>query len=339
MAQGIVRRHKRGVAVLLFFVGILLLGAAPVPAGLSPVLAQAVVRAVLSVVVLLMVAALGGGGALRPTTRGLCSALREGVYPVAVAGGYCALEVAAIVTAASQGVALPEGWLASLLEVLALCVFVGVFEEGLFRLVLLGGLLSRHGATRNGLLASAIASSVVFGAMHVTEFAAGWLDPLTLLQMLLKTAQAGILGLLLCAVLVRTHSFWGVALLHCLMNFLLFVPVVLAGGEDSLDLSYVSEAAGGPEALMIAVALVIAYVVAVALFLPAALRGWRLLEEAALPEMGPLEPGWEPRETPRDPSGGRPVPPWVAPTDGRPVLPQAAPAVRDGSSRGFVPHL
>lgn len=312
MARETTRRHKLGFAILLFFVGIMLLGTVPAPACPSPVLSLAALEAILSAAALFMAMALGGRRALRPTMTGLRSALREGAYPVAVAGGYCALEVTAILTATSMGVegfSPHEGWLPSLLEVLVLCAFIGVFEEGLFRLLLFGGLLSRHGATRNGLLVSALVSSAVFGAMHVTEFATGWLDVLTLLQMLLKTAQAGILGLLLSAVLVRTHSFWGVALLHCLMNFLLLVPEVLVGGAPSLDLSYVAEPGEGPEALMLSVALVIAYVVAVALFLPAALRGWRLLEEAPLPEWGPFEPGWEPREMPRRRDGDRPVPP------------------------------
>ena len=53
-----------------------------------------------------------------------------------------------------------------------LCMMmVGVFEEVLFRVVLFGGMLSRHGATRNGLLASAVVSSVVFGAVHVSSAA------------------------------------------------------------------------------------------------------------------------------------------------------------------------
>lgn len=315
MAKGNVRRGKRGVAMLLFVIGILLLGMVPAPAGLSPALAQTAQRAVLSVAVLVMVAALGGLRALRPTTRGLRPALREGVYPVAVAGGYCALEVTSLVLAAGGGgLAPPETVLPSLLEVLALCVFVGIFEEGLFRLVLFGGLLSRHGSTRNGLLASALVSSAVFGAMHVTEFATGPLDVLTLAQMLLKTAQAGILGLMFAAVLVRTHSFWGVALLHCLVNFLLFVPVVLVGGEDALDPSYVA-VAGGAEETLVALALLFAYLVAVSLFLPAAARGWRLLEEAPLPERGPLEPGWEPREVAGNGRGDRPEPPGTGPAE------------------------
>lgn len=307
MARESSGRHRLVLAMLLFLVGILLLGAVPAPPCPSPVLSQAALEAILSAVVLLMVVALGGRRALRPTTTGLRSALREGSYPVAVAGGYCAIEVAALATA-SAGVASPERWLGPLLEVLVLCVFVGIFEEGLFRLVLFGGLLSRHGATRNGLLVSALVSSVVFGAMHVTEFAAGPFDVLTLAQMLLKTAQAGILGLLFAAVLVRTHSFWGAALLHCLVNFLLFVPAVLVGVDDVLDVSYVAESGGGAETLL-ALALVLGYVVAVGVFLPAALRGWCLLEEAPLPERGPFEPGWEPREMPRRRDGDRPVPP------------------------------
>lgn len=329
MAQGIVRRGKRGVAILLFVFGILLLGTIPAPAGLSPTMAQTAQRAALSVAVLVMVAVLGGLRALRPTTRGLRSALREGIYPVVVAGGYCALEATSLalaVTSGSGGLVPLETVLPSLLEVLALCAFVGIFEEGLFRLVLLGGLLSRHGSTRNGLLVSALVSSAVFGAMHVTEFATGPLDVLTFAQMLLKTAQAGILGLMFAAVLVRTHSFWGVALLHCLVNFLLFIPVVLAGGEDALDPSYVA-AAGGAEETLLALALLFAYLVAVSLFLPAAARGWRLLEEAPLPERGPFEPGWEPREV--DGPSGR----------ARPASPGAGSGGRDGRPCDSGQHL
>ena len=291
-----IRRHKLGWSVALFALGMLAMGLVPSFPALPYYLDQGVQRVILSALVLGAVALLGGARTLAPSTRGLRAALRMGVYPVAVSLALCAVEVTSLLQAAwldPGALALSETWAVDLLGVVILCAFVGIFEEALFRVVLLGGLLSRHGATRRGVLCAAVLSSLVFGAVHVAVSGEA-LDTVVLLQMLLKTLQAGSIGLLFSAVYVRTHSFWGVAVLHALADALLMAPLALIGGAEEQIGSYVLS---GTDALtsLLAVGLVVVYVFAVALYAPAAVRGWRLLREAPLPETGPFEPGWEPR--------------------------------------------
>ena len=299
-----IAHHKLGWSIALFLVGLTALGLVPSFPDLPYFFDQGMQRVLLSLVILGFVALLGGAASLAPSGACLRSALRLGRYPLIVSAAFCAIELASIaILVGEEGPGtLSPSWATDLMGVAFLCLFVGVFEEGLFRTLLFGGLLSRHGQTRNGVLACALVSSVVFGMAHVSS-SAGSLDPLTLAQMLLKTAQTGCLGLLFAAVYVRTHSFWGVVALHALTDFLVMAPLAMLGGAEEALGSYVLDDASGYLVLLVIV-LVVFYVIAVALFLPAAVRGWNLLEWARVPEAGPLCPGWHPREDAGEKSAG-----------------------------------
>lgn len=308
--MALIAKHKQGWAIALAVVGFLALAVVPSLSGLPYLFDQTLQRVALFALVALFVAALGGARSLVPSDAGLARALREGRYPVLLALGLCALEAAALLQAAGVGeaVALSPSWASDLVGAAALCASVGLYEEALFRVLLLGGLLSRHGSTRNGVVVSVLVSSVAFGAAHVTMSAA--LDPITLAQMLLKTAQTTFIGLLLGAVYVRTRSFVGVAALHGLADFLLMAPLAVLGGLEGSIGTYVS-GGEGLAATVEGLALVATYVVAVALYAPAAVRACRLLDTAPVPANGPFAEGWEPR-------GGDELPPAE---DSRPVRP------------------
>lgn len=311
----VTRSNKLVCSLALFVAGLIALEVVPSFPALPFYYDQGLQRVLLSALVCAFAALLGGARSLAPTGAGVRSSLRLGVYPLAVAGAPCAVELSSLVELAAAGgaPALSASWASDLVGVAFLCAFVGVFEEVLFRVVLFGGMLSRHGATRNGLLASAVVSSVVFGAVHVSS-AAGSTDPIAVAQMLLKTAQAGFIGLLLCAVYVRTRSVLGVAVLHALTDFLLMAPLALLGGGEQVVGSYVYQG-GDALAVVMGVALVVVYAIAVALYVPCAVRGWRLLETAPLPAPGPFGGAWDAREDAGDDvpapgsSDGRPVPP------------------------------
>lgn len=308
--MSLIKSHKRGWAVALSIVGFLALAVVPSSSGLPYLIDQALQRVALFALVALFVATLGGARSLAPSEAGLTRALREGRYPVLLALGLSALEAAALFQAAGAGeaVAPSPSWAGDLVATAVLCASVGLYEEALFRVLLLGGLLSRHGSTRNGVVASVLVSSVAFGAAHVTMSAA--LDPITLAQMLLKTAQTTFIGLLLGAVYVRTRSFVGVAALHGLADFLLMAPLAVLGGLEGSIGTYVS-GGEGLAATVEGLALVATYVVAVALYAPAAVRACVLLDAAPVPANGPFAQGWGPR-------GDDELPPVE---DSRPVRP------------------
>ena len=292
--MALIKTHRQGWAIALTALGFLALMIVPSMGALPLLVDQTLQRVMLFALVAVLVALLGGARALVPRASGLRRALREGRYPVLLALALCALEVSGLLQASAVGeaVAISPAWAVDLAQVALFCASVGLYEEALFRVLLLGGLLSRHGGTRNGVVGAVLVSSVAFGAAHVILSTS--LDPIVLIQMLLKTVQTTFIGLLLGAVYVRTRSFVGVAALHALTDFLLMVPLALLGGlGDSLG-TYVS-GGDGLAAVVEGLVLVAVYVVVVALYVPAAVRAWKLLESAPVPEAGPFSEGWGPR--------------------------------------------
>lgn len=292
--MSLIKAHKRGWAVAFTVVGFLALAVMPGIPGLPYLFGQALQRALLFALVAVFVSLLGGARALTPSAVGLRRALREGRYPVLLVLGLCAVELVSLLGLAATGGTVPisPDWAIDLLGVALLCVSVGLYEEALFRVLLLGGLLRGHGSTRNGVMSAALVSSVVFGALHVALV--GQLSPLVLVQMLLKTAQATCIALVFSAVYVRTRSFVGVVVLHALSDFFPMALLAVLGELEGSIGSYVS-GGEGELALVAGLVLVGAYVVLIAFYAPVAVHAWKLLETASLPAEGPFAEGWEPR--------------------------------------------
>ena len=99
-------------------------------------------------------------------------------------------------------------------------LLVGVFEEVVFRGILLHGLESRIGTLR-----AAFASSLLFGLMHYTNWLSGQHGLLTHLQVL----HACSIGLLMGAIVVRTNSLWPAIILHAVWNTLLTLTALRVG--------------------------------------------------------------------------------------------------------------
>ena len=287
--MALIGTHRQGWAIVLSAVGLLALAFVPSLAMLPYLVDQSVQRFVLFGIVALFVASLGGARSLALTPRNLPRAVREGFYPVGVALVLCGVDMLSVLQLVQGGAGLSPTWVVDLLQVALLSVSVGLYEEALFRVLLLGGLLSRHGRTRSGMAASLLISSVVFGIAHVAG--TGALDPLSFLQMLLKTAQTSFVGLLLGVVYLRTRSFAGIVILHALADFLLMTPTVVGSGVDGLLGSYVSQG-DDPLALALAASLIVTYLLVIALYAPAAVRSWRLFEELPVLGEGPLDASW-----------------------------------------------
>lgn len=292
--MALIKGHRRGWAVALTVAGYLALLAVPSFPGLPYLFDQALQRVLLFALAVAFVALLGGARSLAPSTVGLRRALREGRYPVLIVMGLCVVEVVSLLQLAASGEAVPLSptWAVDLAGVALLCLSVGLYEETLFRVLLLGGLLSGRGSTRNGVVTAVLVSSVVFGAAHVALV--GELDPLTLVQMLLKTAQTTCIALVLGTVYVRTRSFLGVVAIHSLADFFPMALLAVIGELDDSLGGYVS-GGEGELAVLLGLALVVVYLVLIALYAPAAVHAWKLLEKTPLPASGPFEQGWDPR--------------------------------------------
>lgn len=134
------------------------------------------------------------------------------------------------VASAGHGVAS----VASVIEVSVSCLFTGVFEEGVFRVVALAALVPAFGGGREGLLKAMVVSSALFGLLHVSvadAAAAG--SVVTWAQAVCKPLHAALFGLFMAALFVRTRSLWSAAGVHGLFNLLYAGPLMLAGGAQA----------------------------------------------------------------------------------------------------------
>lgn len=146
------------------------------------------------------------------------------VLAVGLAGGIASF------FALSQGAALDVAPI-HVVQVMALCLVTGVFEEGLFRVLALDALVPALGGGRRGALRAALMSAALFGVLHVSlgEVSAA-VDLAAVAQVVLKPLQAALFGLFMAAMYYRTRNLWALAVLHTAFNLLYTGPQLLSGG-------------------------------------------------------------------------------------------------------------
>lgn len=98
-----------------------------------------------------------------------------------------------------------------------LCMLaVGITEELAFRGLMTRMIFEKYGRSAVGVWLSVLLSSLLFGAVHITNAAEGG-DILG--GVLVQAVNAVALGMCLGAIYLRTNSLWTVALLHAYMDF------------------------------------------------------------------------------------------------------------------------
>jgi membrane protease YdiL (CAAX protease family) len=138
---------------------------------------------------------------------------------------------------ASEGNTLVAGWPVRLLLAVIACVFVGLFEELTFRVVINDALLYSFRNHKHIFIWIAIISSLVFGAVHVITGKV-FSSPMVFGLAVLKTLAAGLGGLCWLLLYWKTRNLWGIALLHGLCDFPTFFQSALTevnvsiGGAD-----------------------------------------------------------------------------------------------------------
>ncbi|WP_380054095.1 lysostaphin resistance A-like protein [Falsihalocynthiibacter sp. SS001] len=161
---------------------------------------------------------LGWGRQARLTSRPAWSGLWYVLFPVVITlslfGG--------AVFVASQGEVDFSILVASGLpqSILLLVLFVGIFEEVLFRGILLHGFELRIGPA-----AALFASSFVFGTSHYVN----WITGQSLAATHPQVIHAGLAGILYGAIALRTRSVWPSVLLHALWDFVVTMNHALIG--------------------------------------------------------------------------------------------------------------
>lgn len=164
---------------------------------------------------------------------GLLTKKGKGFLRGLAVGGYC-LGFIAFVAFQTVAVALEEGYgvnltAASFAYVVAM-LLVGVTEEIEARALIGGTFLEHFGTSRSGAIKAAVASGLIFGAMHLTNALAGDV-PGTMIQVALCVTG----GILYAAVYFRCGNIWTVALIHGLNDVAAGTTEWLFNGGASIE--------------------------------------------------------------------------------------------------------
>ncbi|MBQ9080153.1 MAG: CPBP family intramembrane metalloprotease [Clostridia bacterium] len=107
------------------------------------------------------------------------------------------------------------------------CIFIGIFEETAFRGAMFLILLEKRRASTKQIFWVTVASSAIFGCVHLLNlFAGAGIGP-TLLQV----GYSFLIGGMCAVVLLRTHNIWICAALHAIYDFCGFLLPTLGEGS------------------------------------------------------------------------------------------------------------
>lgn len=277
----LIRRHPLITASFALAVTFVMLLAIPI--GDSPLqkLGQEIPLALFTVLLLL---AIRGPALIRFKVEGLGFTFKKSL--LYLASGILAL-IAIVAAMLSPDVVLQPNWVTLLVQAAIFYLLLGIFEEGLFRGVILHALLAKMGGTRRGLIGAVTLGAFIFGFVHVVL---SWcyvgvdLSAMGLLQALLKTLSAGIAGFFFSAMYLKTRNIWGVALVHGLSDFLLMAGSLIFFGTNSV--LYVSS---DPTQVMNNLLVNAIFTV---VYIPLVVIALRTLKTIKLPELGFYEEEW-----------------------------------------------
>lgn len=177
----------------------------------------------LAVSVIVIVLILGWGREARLTSRPAWGGLWYAVVPGLTMLAFLGISfVGGMQNEEGFTVVMASGMLQ---QIFLLVIFVGIFEEVLFRGILLHGLEGWIGA-----VGALLVSSVLFGAMHYVN----WIEGQNLAATHAQVIHAALAGFLYGAIALRTRSLWPGIFLHALWDFTVFANGALLGDMASL---------------------------------------------------------------------------------------------------------
>lgn len=236
-----------------------------------------------SALALVAFSALGGARWLRPSIKSVGHMWRFMGYLIVLQvllGVIAFLSTAASMTDAELDAVTSEMAAGNFAYLTILCLLVGINEEVMFRGLFLGGLLARLGDKKSGVIASAVVSSLVFGAFHVIG-SVDLSNHLSLAQGIMKTLQTGLFGFVLCAPVLEDHNLGGAISYHGFNDWLIMLGYIFTGVPDELT-NYVLD---DPQVAMVAIGV---YAAMSLLFLPKAIQTVRRMMRLEEPQLGPF---------------------------------------------------
>lgn len=268
------RKHPILVAIVGLIIGVVSI--VYIPVGKDSPLSMALLRIVLSAIMIGIMILMGAKKSLSNVKEGFSYTLRKNRYLLILALilGMLIFIPGVLNYGFSTDLLIKE------LSYFMLCITVGLFEESLFRGVVFQGILRKTGNTHKGIWGAIIVSSIIFGAVHVyTYIVGGSLDLTGIIESIGKILQTGAIGVLLAAVYLKTKNLWATALVHTLNDFFLMQAIMFS--SNTLG-NYVTGGSDGVRAIII-------YVVQVLLYVPALVKAKKIIKEVEVPEYGVFE--------------------------------------------------
>ena len=127
---------------------------------------------------------------------------------------------------------IADGWFPRLLAAICLAVFVGLFEEMVFRVLINDALLYSFRNSKHIFVWIAVISSLMFGIVHV--IGGGMPDsPAAIGAAVFKLVSCAVDGFILLLMYWKTRNIWGVALTHALWDLSTFIQSALTESTTS----------------------------------------------------------------------------------------------------------
>jgi membrane protease YdiL (CAAX protease family) len=178
-------------------------------------------RVILSIIMLAIMVAVGGWQVIRPSGRGIGYAVAAFVIPLLIT--LATVVYASIRIGAGRASFAPD-WVSVCLIGIVYAFFVGLFEETMFRGVLLNGILAKTKGKRLGIFAAVVIVSILFGFMHIIDVFIGgvpnWAAFLSAATRVFNTAAS---GMLFAAIYLKTQNIWAVVTVHGLNDAFAFI--------------------------------------------------------------------------------------------------------------------
>lgn len=210
---------RHSLAALLVALGVAYVGYAVIP---GATLVQSLVQTVGLAAAIAGIVAWSAPEVLACVGLGPFRATALWTAGVGFVGGVVLLALTSPVSLCNPVALLPRGAL-----VLALCFATGVFEEGLFRVLLMNALVQHGPFAQRPWLGAALTSSILFALLHVPLAALSDFGTMASLQAVLKLAQTATFGMIMAGLYAARRSLWQNAIVHAVFNFFYLGPVYL----------------------------------------------------------------------------------------------------------------
>ena len=227
----------------------------------------------------LMVLLLGGKGYLRFRLSDIVDSFKFMWWIVLLSALLMAWDISDYI---ANGADIVANALPACLGYLALCLAIGFGEEIEFRGLVTGGILAKSGRTKRGIWTAILVGALIFGAAHVDWTTLDFSDIYSVIQAFFKMLQTGMYAVMLSAVMLKTRSLVGVALVHGIDDYLLFVSSGLFG--EDLEIEYVTTSS-----VEDAISTIVFYAIICALYLPTLIKAVRYISKRLeAPQYGPF---------------------------------------------------